>query len=531
MLLLALAIGIAIRIPFLFLPSNDSWVALFHLERLRLRSWFDFTLQNSVFPARDGYPILLHLLVSRLPRRYWHAAGTALILSGDTLTAVLIYVTVMLHFGGTPPDIAGLPAPIIAALLFLTCPVLFTPMSRLRTLNSRVTGLPLVTFFFLLIYLYLSSPMSAAWTPAILIAATLIAVVIYATSQFAAQVIVFFSVFLSLAYFDIGPALVVLSATGLCLIPRLGLVPVLLHHRDFKIWYFRNYLKGTTAAERNSLASLRRTIRENRPASWLSYFTRLNTLTIALIGVPALWAVLLIYVTEGGSILDSPLGQFSWYVILASLACFLVVSLPAMSFLGQAERYFEYSAPFLAIALVIVPAFSIPAVIWSIFFLQVLGGALFFLATQPTFTRGRAALFSPNLLSIAEWITKNAPNARLLVNPVKYAYLLSVLAYRGLLPTAVRLYYRFALRPDEVGFAYFEKDITSPFDDSNETLVNRDPLEMREEYELTHLLLEKSHLPFFGEASPYRRLAEDSRSKLIENEEFVLVDLRRAQPS
>lgn len=524
LLSLVMMAGLAIRLPFSGMPANDSWVVLNHLEHLRTKRWLDYSIPNSVFLAKDGYPILLHFFLSRLPRKWWKFVGIFSNSAYDLITGLGIYILLNTIIEPATPNIAGMPSSVMAALLFLTAPILFPPTSRLRTVNSRTAGLPLVFLYLISIYLLLySSTPNEYYQAGLIFACVFMVIVMVALSMFAIQAIIFFSLVIAIGSWNLLPLAIPLVAILISTIPRLGLRPALGHHWNFKVWYWRNYKKGTFPALRNTLASFINACKNKQLGTWVQYFVVLNTLTATIIGFPILLAISYVALKAPDELVSDSFSTYSCYVLLASIICFAMFSIPRFSFLGQAERYFEYSAPFAIILLVSTPSLANDTLIWSFILIHCCAIVVYGLVNQAHNFIGDYAQFPPTLLSLADWINEHAPNARILTNPVKYSYLISAMSYRGILSKKVSLYFRYALRKGETGYKYFEKDITSPHGDHSETFIKRDPFDMAKEYDLTHILLEKRHINQFNRNSGYRKLANDPKHITYENDEFLLL--------
>ena len=475
-------------------------------------------------PAVDGYPILLHFLISRLPRQTWQPAGLFLNIISDISTAMMVYAATWIAVGQSQTNI-GISAPGLAALLFLTMPILFPITSRLRTINARTVGLPFVFVFLVLLHTLLDESYPLEIKIMSLVCASLIFTLHIAMSMFATQVCVFFAATLAIAYMSLVPLYPLLIGLAISFIPALGIKTALGMHWHFKIWYWRNYQKGTSASQRNQFSSLKRAMSQRRFSSWLRYIVADNTVTAAIIGVPGL--VLLALVLDGSHYSGiQDFNHFCVIVVIASLLSFILTSVPRFSFLGQAERYFEYSAPFIAILLAANATSLSAEVLWSLILIHVIGVFLFALASNavPTFKQDSGI---PTVITeLGTWFSQNAPTAKILPVPVKLTYLFSAMSYQGSFPEKTSFYFRYALRPDDVGYSYFERDMESPFGDSREIVTGRDPLDMAEEYGLTHMVFEKRFLSTYHPDSPYVSLSQDQKRVLYENSEYLILSLK-----
>lgn len=525
--------GLCARLPFLGLPSSDEWVHYAYMERLKAgrRSWklLHFEVPTSVFVGIDGYPILLHLLLSFLPRTWWGMTGRLLNATYDLGTAILLYVFATLVF--PQEHVAGIPISIVAVVLFLFSPLLYPSTSRLRGINARTFSLPLVTAYLIFAYMYLQVEAPDEFLPGWtwLLSMLFMGIVLFAASLFAVQVMFIFMFVLAAWYGEPILALMPLLSL-LCCFPRvLQIRPMLGMHLHFKIWYMRNYKKGTSASIRTPFSAFMKFWANRRHVHyWFIYLTIQSSVAILLIGMPEIVWVLFKspeLLQEG----SSPPILFGMAILSAGLVAFILTSLPYLCSLGQAERYMEYSLPFVSLIvaslLAQLPLEQGAGWLLLLLLIRIAGCALNLFQPNAGQALTNPIQVTADLAALCQWITKNSAEARILTVPVKICYVFGFLVYRGYLPMSVKYYYRLILRPGERGYEYFERDITADDGSGSEFIIARSPGEMSREYGLTHVLFEKRWIQSLPASSQYRPLAEDSSRIVYENSTYLVVQI------
>ncbi len=352
-LFLILTLGFELRFVFLSGYATDDMV---HLAFVKLRrhknSPFDNEPPDSVIPGRFGYPMLAHWVISLFPRKSCKAAGKLLNIGYDLVLVAGTWCVARVWL----PELPGLffsPAG-LAALTVATSPCLLPITARMKSLGARSMGNVLFAGQMLILWQCMEGS-CLVWG----ILAVLLGLALLASSQFGLQAMVLSLPFLSLFTWNWLP-LVLLLTTGTLAAAAFfcpfsvcqGLRDNILHLYEHKYWYCRNAEYGTTAMGRNRLRdifSLPRLWQENRDLFFGVIFRR-NSYLIALYSFPLFWVVLFVatdpdYATPHG---------LSWFGACSTFALtcvFLLTSLNRFSFLGQAERYFEYAVPMAALVL------------------------------------------------------------------------------------------------------------------------------------------------------------------------------------
>ena len=159
--------------------------------------------------------------------------------------------------------------------------------------------------------------------------------------MFAFQVMVLISLILSLLSFSFYPMIYLVGfLLILFFINQLKAKEPILFYFNHKIWYFKNFSKDTKAKNRELFSIIKWKNFINKPKLILHDLLRNQPILIILFSLPELF-FLLDYLKL--NIADNPLISFSWNLIISTIILFLLTSTKYFSFLGQSERYFEYT--------------------------------------------------------------------------------------------------------------------------------------------------------------------------------------------
>jgi len=530
---LILGFGGLLRLAYSSAETTDDWVSYWLIGRQRGSRWVNYDVRDSLLEGTYGYPSLQHFLVSRLPRRWWGLAGRLSNLSYDLLVAVCVYFIAAQLVNDLRIDstIAGLSLPCTAMLLFLTTPGLMPVQARMATIKGRSLGMLWTTLYLIGLGSFIGQP--NGWGLVLAVIAGELAIL---TSQFALQVVVLFSVFLSLILLSTVPLAVLLTVLAIgYAIPKLGTRPVLQFYVNHKIWYLRNYNRGTTAAARNALLDYLRLplVLLTDPQQFLNLVTRRLSLVVAVCSAPLAFVVAAAYFWGWPASAPSAGVNLLSCVVLASGCAFVATSFPLLSSFGQAERYFEYSAfafcPLFAIMLAAVPAGLQPGLFWLTFVGQT-SMVLLNLSVMKRHDLVRSQATIPGELhDVVNWVQRHVGSGQFLTVPSKLGFLLSPVLNKEE-DERHRLYYRFVKRPGEIGFRYFEQDMggLSPTADGwtvSFDVLRKPPSQLAEDYGATHVIADKRY-----EAGLQKSWHTNSGSHLpltvFENDRYVVYEIR-----
>lgn len=488
-----LVVGLLVRLSHHRAASgNDEWVVEYHIARFlqcRKRGLTLDRIPNSIRSSSDGYPSLLYLLISILPSQHRRAGLLALQTVPDFVLALAVFGLVHLVFR---VDLVASFA-ISVLLLFSTLLVPFT--SRLTSFSGRPFAL-MLSFFFGLSLDRLSKALDVesqaglnfgAFAALVLVASALFCIG-FLTSMFGTQVNLLLVLAASLTSKNVVPLLVLAAVlVFFWFAPLPFLRAVARHHVYFKRWYWTNVGSNTSATGRlvlglAGLGSRQLFIRLRFLA------TRQNPLIIAVEGAGLVFVAMF-------AISGTDFTFFQWTVFLLFLA-FLATTIGKMKSLGQAERYLEFALPFAALHVgrTIADLNNLDevlqvVVVWQLIFLPV-----HFIKRDRSKTPTVSA--SSNY-AVLEAISEVSTSARILVNPVKLSYKFIGPIWKEERLSGLELYFRYALHNGSENYDYFSLDISSPFANSNEAVVQRCPWAMKEDYGINFFVLEhfwKEHL-------------------------------------
>lgn len=343
------------RALFLLRPSSDldwhRWLLGFYRRGGGFRHKDVENAFKAVNQGFVGYPPIPHVFLARLPERWAMPAGIALNYAYDLLAIVAFYfiadwADARFAYPRLSPALSNAA---LFTLVYATSPILHPVTARLTAMGGRSLG-GLLTF----VYFVCFGAARVFEVPLGYAACVPFGIATLLCSQFGLQVLALFSLGLSLYFLSLVPLGVFLASVAVGLaVPGLGLrrqlQAKLAHYR----WYLTDF-PGRTIDDRNSLAILIRlplhALRDpNKAITFLFYKL---TPFILLYSVPILLLIGIGLWTEPGTwsrLRGLPIQDFCLGISLVSLGVFALTSVRPFLFLGQAERYFEYSLPFVTL--------------------------------------------------------------------------------------------------------------------------------------------------------------------------------------
>ncbi|GIX11204.1 hypothetical protein FK498_05785 [Elioraea sp. Yellowstone] len=340
---LLVAVTLATRIPFLLMPSSDKATQLWIIETFAAnRRIAPLRFQNSLRQGMLAYPPLPHFFLAFLPRHLRLAAGAAVNLLADVIHVLIVYVVLRLLLAGhdTPGDVS----PTLAfALLFATLPILHPVNARLAGIGARTIGPLLFTLYAMALF-----QAQHASSPLFHVVCIVTGIAIVLASQFALQVLVGISLFLSAWMSSVVPGVIVALSIGIgALIPGLNIGPQLRCKMQHYRWYAS--ARNLHIDMRNSLAQIRKILGgEPRTAGprLIVYLVSSTTPAAVVLGTGTLVLAAVRAWPWPDGVDANPFITFAVGIVIgASLLCLLTIRGPLRIF-GEAERYVEYAAPF-----------------------------------------------------------------------------------------------------------------------------------------------------------------------------------------
>jgi len=491
---------------FFLTGSSDEFVSLWHIKRNSGKGWPSLEVKDSVIEGYIGYPILQHYIIGRLPEIYWPYVGKILNIMYDILVGIAVYFVTQ-HLVSTlkiNETIGGLYLPILAVLIYLTGPTLMPITARMRAISARSMGLLLTTMYFLLLGEILLHH-SYILIPAVAILGFLIVL----SSQFGLQAILFLSVILSFMTLSVLPVLIVLLIIGILpFLPFSNAGNILRHIWSHKRWYLDNWREGTRVMNRNRLEDLLKMSGKlfNDPKTFIEYCVERFTPTIALYSALPFFLLGVWWFVDNDIrmwLSSVPEIKYFWLLSVSSFFLFVIISVPVLGFLGQAERYFEYTTPFYSILFVLtltqIPTERAVFIFWGVFFFQILAILFNFLWLNRYSLFDNYEQLDTEFDDTVSWFVENMDKSKILTVPLKLSYLFSILAERKDGQNRFEVYYRFIKRKQEKAFQYFADDMGGyepagdEFKKSISVLSTR-PEELHLKYGITHLVIEKKYL-------------------------------------
>ena len=305
-------------------------------------------MSDSLLTGFQGSPQLQYFIVSRFKEKYWALVGNTLNVLYDIISVFLVYFCGHLIWDGLFAT-EEFSLEFFAALIYSTTPILLPINARMVGIKARTLGGLLTNIYFIMLGLVLLFDISALY-----LLTSLLFIIAVLGSAFAIQNIIFATVFLSIYFHTPTPSLVLIVTGVLAFFtPKLGVREVILHKINHYNWYFRN-IHRTPVKARNNLFNLIKTpwfLLTNRKQFTKEFFYQQSVL-IAAYSLPVVW--FFIYnVLQSEDVMQQIMGtstyDYFFGLLLASFTIFIFTSLKPFLFLGEAERYFELSLPFICL--------------------------------------------------------------------------------------------------------------------------------------------------------------------------------------
>lgn len=348
-------LGLMTRLSFLLHTGSDLdthlWLTKLRRDLGGLKGIGRHHVKDSLVPGIRGYPPLPHAIIAQINPKHWVLVGRLTNLTFDLASIVLVYFLSHVLFERVWQLSSGqfISAAGAMTLLYATSPKLHPVTARLQAIGGRTLGNLLILLYstcFGVGYLF--------GIPYFYLPCLLLGTLTVLSSQFGMQVLVVNSIVLSCFYRDFVPLLPLLGTFGLCiLIPQLGVRQLLSRKWAHYKWYFTAIKEGTTPiAERNSLRDLVTLpiYLFSRPREFGRIVFTKATPIIVLYSIPIIPFLLYWWITSPDTFTALFSDNVIWYLAGLTLASFIacvITSIKFALFLGEAERYLEYSLAFL----------------------------------------------------------------------------------------------------------------------------------------------------------------------------------------
>lgn len=351
-------LGLSIRLPFatISMTAPDAFGEYSKILGWSNKKWNDYRILDSVNPGTFPRPSLFHFIISRFPKHSWRIVAVLGNYLSDIATGIWVYVVFylssihLLELAAFEARLGGF----LAMLLFLTSPLLFPNLARLKANNNRTLGLLLCTLYFTFIFGVIE--MGGIITGVL---ALLTAYLIILASTFGMQVIIFFSIPLSILYLNILPILIPAVVIGIGWLFPVSGVRSLLIFKKYHTQMYYSQLNSHSIRKRNLFYNIYLIIKfivNKKFKKSIDLLTNHSPLLILLYSVPILWLIPFLVMNYGlpeSTISNSSIWLFCNSMIISSSIIFLGTSIGPGRIFGQAERYFEYSLPMLCVGITV----------------------------------------------------------------------------------------------------------------------------------------------------------------------------------
>ncbi|MCB2108372.1 MAG: hypothetical protein KDE14_11765 [Rhodobacteraceae bacterium] len=367
---LALAFGtFMMRLPFALTRTGDDWMSEY-MVRNQIRRSFNYDLEDATVPSYVGYPVLQYWILSKFRNEIRSKVAMLANAFYDAITCILLFSLAYWWFSLGQEHARAVLSAAAVGLLFVTSPLLLPTTPRLSGIKSRSLGL-----MFLFAYFVSILAVFQTGDPVFYGAVVVFGIGVLISSQMAIQAMFLFAPVMAAAMWSPIPLYALGAALGVGLaIPKLGVAKILTMRWHHMRWYIRN-LRVTVPSGRNKLVdvlSLPKDLFTNFPKALATLLFR-NSIFIALLSAPELVFLIVLLAgklsasdfTQVPILASLPLHEkFALSVLAGGIFAFALTSLRAFLFIGEAERYLEFTQPFMAIAVVSAAGDDIQA--WSI---------------------------------------------------------------------------------------------------------------------------------------------------------------------
>jgi len=372
-------------------------------------------------------------------------------------------------------------------LLFVGLIISLTPYSY-HLKNAKNSGLSARSFGIFLVHAYLYSlALMINSSPWFFLSASLSVLLIFISSQFALQFIIFSTPIIALMALNLslmGP-LVLGLILFLILFNKIATTFLYGQFNHKRIYY--KYLADSFILKiRFSIwrdwiydfwLKLFRAVKKKESFN-ASYFYE-NSLFILIFLFPGI-PCLAIYYILGGKDFTIINGELFWTFLFSSLFLFFIFSFRKTRFLGEPERYVEFTIPFIAFICVFLlpPAYLTGIVVYGslMSLLQIWIGYYTNRIKKSTFPQIR------NKFDPAIKLLLRDPNARVLTNETEVTKLF--------FPEGIKIF-RFGLQYEYAGKIHFKKIFADGYDRVSSKVIP----DMISEFNINYLLLNKNFVP------------------------------------
>lgn len=348
--------------------STDTYYHLCAAEAIRQNSFkVPERLKEYLMNSPYDYPPIFHCLLALFEKSKREWLERYISAAIDTLHAIAVLLFTYYFFKNVFPVENHIQYSLVTTVLFLSSPALLSISAGPRAYQAtpRVLGEFLAGLSFMASFLYYFNGSMLWGTVSVLASA-----VALLTSKFSAQVILFFSLILALFLKSIFFFLLPIFALIAAMVLSGGYYLKVLkghfgHLYIFKKVTMKKYLSVKNKNRLIDVTSLLRDLFYNYKKAFNTLFIN-NTFLIVAIRNPQLALLVPIYMVllPHFDIREPRFFLTAW--VVASLICFVVTSLKPFQFLGEGDRYLEYSIlpQMILFTAFVMPSHSKSVLIW-----------------------------------------------------------------------------------------------------------------------------------------------------------------------
>lgn len=494
------------RLLFRISDNTDDYVHEWMIrERKSTNSPIQFEVESSLIEGYKGYPQLYHYIISLFPEKIWATSGVIINIFIDILMCFISAIIVYLYTNNNS-------AYLISLGLLLFSPTLLPMTARIRCIGARVFGnflFQVTVSLFYLTYTYESSFLGI-----MTIALTYLIII---TSQFAlqAQIIFIFS------------QLFFLRDSILIYIPILHLAFILLnlfinipgsskalkHKIAHWKWYFRNFNTGVATTRKNSLIDILKLpiLLFKNPREFLQIIFVRSTIIITLTSaIPQL--IVIFYFISKPTLFNDQLHQFLITINLSMFFMCILTTFKHFIFLGEPERYHQYSIFTSVIQLLLLPLSELN---YHLFLIIIVFQAFISLSNYiysvfPKLKSSLKFIHDKDLDDLIGYIN-TLSGKRIACIPVKIGYLVSNRI------TSKNKFYFNGINSNKNGYLYQELDM------DKYNFFHEDLNLLKEKYKLDIIVIEMKSLDFARKNSIDYKL--DQYESIYSNPKYEVIRL------
>ena len=345
-LFILISFSFFIRLVVSLAPTSDLYAHIWTIKKAKYNGFGNHSSIKCIFSSKQGYPSFPNWIITLVPQQYSIILGYFLNILYDILGVLIVYFLtnyIISTMDSTyVPILSSFSHGFLVALLYSVTPVLLPITARLKSIGGRTFGNLIVFPYFISVYFLLSEDFSFIVSFFFIVSLSLVLI----SSQFALQVVLSFTTVIAIYYMNINIMILLLSFIGFSyLVNFLGIRDILVGKLNHWAWYFKSQEKGTTASGRNNISDIIKLpyyLLRDREMFLKIVFLK-STILILIYSVPQLFIVLYNFENIKDIIFLYPVLEYMYVIALASVIVFIFTSLKPFLFLGQAERYFEYS--------------------------------------------------------------------------------------------------------------------------------------------------------------------------------------------